>query len=366
MALPGNWTIEEILTLSYYRGINTINLKELVENSDSLPVLLNSSVFSKYASKLKQNSIFENTTSNITDLVNRQLDICSQKNYKIISYWDERYPLLLKEIPYSPILLFVWGDLQPADSASISIVGTRKCTNYGKLTTEDFATCFVRNSIIISSGLAYGIDTFAHLSTSRAKGITYAVIASGLDEISPMISHKNAEKIVDGGGAIISEYKCGTIAKPGYFPQRNRIISGISKATLVIESGLKGGALITARFALDQNREVFAVPGNIHSEKSQGTNALIKKNIATLALSPEALLIDLGFAQLDLGKESKANQFSSKEEEIIFNSLDHEPRHIDELMETANMDISELLVSLLNMEFNGLVRQLPGKYYIRG
>ncbi|MFW5662417.1 MAG: DNA-processing protein DprA, partial [Bacteroidota bacterium] len=221
------------------------------------------------------------------------------------------------------------------------------------------------NGIVVVSGLAYGIDTTSHMAVVKAGGTTYAVIACGQDRISPQSSQKNADKIIEAGGAIVSEYRFGVPARPGYFPQRNRIISGMSDACLVVESGSRGGSLITAKFAFDQERDVFAIPGNISSQKSEGTNTLIKTNIAMPALTPGGVLEDLGidFEKLDFS-EMKI-KFDSSEEEMLYNKLSFEPVHIDTLADNTKLDISVILVRLLDLEFKGLARQLPGKYYIK-
>jgi DNA processing protein len=364
MALPNNWKIEEILSLTYYKKVSISLITEIVEQFDSLEELLNPPKMNDISAKFIQNELFE---SNIKPLeeAKKQIELCANEKVRIINLWDDEYPELLKEIHIPPVLLFIKGELQKADSVSISIVGTRNCTSYGKLITKKFAGTFAKNGVIVTSGLAYGIDTISHLSTIEDKGITYAVMASGLDRISPSMSVRNAEKIVDAGGAIISEYKCGTLATTGYFPQRNRIISGISKATLVVESGKKGGSLITAKFALDQGRDVYAVPGDIRSDKSKGTNLLIRKSIATPAISPDDILEDLGLtALIKTAKEKKTLNLSSDEQKI-YDILNFEPIHIDEISNKLNMENTDVLVKLLNMEFNGVIKQLPGKYYIR-
>ncbi len=368
MGLPGNWTIEQILTLTYYKSVNFTVLRQAVENFSSLEHLIESAIAENIFAKLRQQDLFEEQRIDITDEINRQLDTCEKNNFRIVTYWDEEYPALLKKITHPPIVLFVRGTLQKNDAAAISVVGTRRCTTYGKLSTERFTEEFARRGVVVVSGLAYGIDTTAHLAALRAKGITYAVIACGLDQIFPDTSQKNADKIIDGGGAIISEYKCGVKALPAYFPQRNRIISGISFATLVAESGEKGGALITAKFAMDQEREVFAVPGNISSAKSVGTNQLIKNQRAIPALTPDGVLKELGLDKQapELISKSPAEKMSDPVQLKIYEALDYEPIHIDKLSDDTGIEMSDLLVKLLDMEFNGLIRQLPGKTYIRG
>jgi len=303
---------------------------------------------------------------NLRNQADEQLEICRANNIEVISLWDEKYPQLLKEISYPPIILYVKGQLQEPDINAIAIVGTRRATSYGRLATEQFVQSFVDFNLITVSGLAYGIDTSVHLNTIKAGGITYAVIASGLDKINPAESQKNADKIIESGGAVISEYKCGTKSLPAFFPQRNRIISGIANATLVIESGEKGGSLITAKFAFNQERQVFAVPGNIFSEKSKGTNNLIKNNIAFPAVSPDIVLQELGF-ETDAEKINFNKNYEnlSEVETQLLQLLDHEPKHIDTIANESVLLFSDLIVKLLELEFKGMIRQLPGNYYIK-
>lgn len=365
MSLPGNWTLEEIVELSYYKGINSILHKEIIETYSSLGEFLNAGDRNFKFDKFRQNSLFAASRDAAINSATVHIEECEKNEVDIITYWSDYYPALLKEIYYAPVMIYVKGDLQPADSQSLSIVGTRQCTMYGKLTAERFAAAFANNNIIVTSGMAYGIDTAAHNAAIESGGITYAVIACGIDSIMPADAAKKAQRIVDSGGAIISEHKCGVKALPGYFPQRNRIISGISRATLVVESAMKGGALITAKFALNQSRDVFAVPGNITSEKSKGTNLLIKLSEAIPAISPESMLEDLGLNSKNGLFEKSSLKFNDKDEEKIFNVVNHEPLHIDRIAEVASLEISLIMVKLLDMEFRGLVRRLPGNNYIR-
>lgn len=364
MIIRGNWTREDFLKMTFLRSYTTADLVKIIELHDSFEEFLNAD--NHFAQKFRQLEIFKNDT--LDQEVKRQIELCQKKNYQMISFWDENYPELLKNIPYPPLLLFVEGNIKSDCSRNISIVGTRKNTHYGKFVTENFVEYFVKNYVVIISGLAYGIDSIAHSTALQNKGITYAVVASGLDEVNPQISRKLADKIVAEGGAIITEYRLGTKSFQGYFPQRNRIISGLSRATIIIESAKKGGALITANFAFDQNREVYAVPGNINSERSKGTNLLIKNLKAQPALSPKSILEDLGILTFNKIEKTQVKKvtFKNMNYESVFNSIDSQPIHIDELVQTVNLDISELLVILLELEFDGLIKQLPGKYYIRG
>lgn len=365
MVLPNKWTVEDVLELTFFKSINSLVVKSIVENFDSLGSFLQTAPEHPLMQKLRLNGFFGNIRDMARNELERQLSECEKNQVKIVPYWSDEYPALLKEIYYAPAIIFVKGTLQRSDAQSISIVGTRRCTVYGRLTTENFARTFANCGIIVTSGLAYGIDQTAHSTAIEAGGVTYAVIASGIDCILPLDANKKANKIIDSGGAIISEYKCGTKAQTGYFPQRNRIISGISKAVLVVESGVKGGALITAKFALEQSREVFAVPGNISLEKCKGTNLLIKSSEAVPALSPESMLEDLGFIGKKGFFEDNKPRLEDKTERLIFDCLNSEPIHIDRLAELSSLDISTLMVKLLDLEFRGIVRRLPGNNYIK-
>lgn len=362
------WTLSDLLTIILIKKLPYKIKYNIIENHDSLEHFLNSPIDSKLSNYFAQTELFNNSNNFEAqiDIANQEIDKANSHSTSIISLWDNEYPALLQKTAYPPLVLYVKGELQNSNSICISVVGTRKNSTYGKLCTEKFVEEFVKNNLVIVSGLAYGIDTIAHKTAFEKKGKTYAVIASGIDKLSPLDSKKNAEKILENRGAIISDYPMGTTALPAYFLQRNRIIAGISLATIVIESGYKGGSLNTARHAFDLGREVFAIPGNISSKKSEGTNILIKNEKATLATSPKDILNELG-----LGKGSQneikleENSIDNPEQQVIYELISIEPIHVDSISEKLDIDISHLLVNLLEMEFKGLIRQLPGKFYIR-
>jgi DNA processing protein len=367
MALIKSWNRDDLLLLSLVLKMNWQIMHKIVNEFDSLSDMLSSPYLPSYLSdKSKENSLFPENTDEEKAKAEQQISVCKENNFKILTYWDDKYPNLLKEIPHPPCILYTLGTMSSPDSYSISIVGTRRNTMYGKITAERFAEFFAARKIIITSGMANGIDTISHKAAMKAKGITYAVIASGLDTISSYYHRQLAEKIVDSNGAIITEYPCGIKALPPYFLQRNRIISGISKATIVVESAYKGGALNTARYAFEQQREVYAVPGRLSDERSEGTNRLIRKNVASIAISPEDILEDLGL-NTDEGifSTEKLRNFDSPDEEKIYNTLNMEPMQIDDIANQSGMTVSALNVRLLEMEFKGLVKSLPGKHYIR-
>lgn len=349
------WSNIDLIQLSFLNKIKKDEQDFIIHNFRNYEDFYNSDTFSF--------TIFKEDKNKIYDAANEQLLKCEQESVQVVNRYDSSYPELLNQIKEPPLLLFVKGKLQLPDSVAIAMVGTRKATRYGKLNAERFAEFFASNNILVVSGLAYGIDTFSHLSTIKAGGITYAVIASGIDKLGPSESKKNSEKIIESGGAIISNYHLGVSALPPYFLQRNRIIAGISKATLVIECGFKSGAMNTARNAFEENRDVFAIPGNITSEKSEGTNALIKQNKAMIALSPKGILDDLGLEN-NSAIDTMKIEFSDDNEKKIYNTLNLEPIHVDEISEKTNLEMSIILVKLLELEFKGLIRQLPGKFYI--
>lgn len=343
--------------------MTSIAIRAAVERSASLEHCIEHPPTALLEKLLAANLFTENPLHHLRAEAEEMMERTASSSTRILSLWDTDYPALLTNIAYPPALLFVRGTLQAADAVSIGVVGTRHCSQYGKLVTERFAECFAAAGCVVVSGLASGIDTIAHQATVKAGGITYAVIASGVDSISPYYARNLAEKIIAEGGAVISEYRLGVKALPTYFPQRNRIISGIARALVVVESGIKGGSLITAQFASDQSRELYAVPGNISSEKSEGTNRLIQRQLAIPALSPEQILEDLGIAYTH--KEQSLPQFSSELEEKVYRALSSEPIQADTLAENLNINVNDLLVALLMLEFRGVVRQLAGKQFMR-
>ncbi len=265
-----------------------------------------------------------------------------------------------------PFLLYLKGEVKKKDIDALAIVGTRRATTYGKLITRRLARALARKGVTIVSGLARGIDTAAHQGALEVGGRTIAVLGSGIDIIYPGENKKLAEEIAKRG-AVVSEYSLGTQPNALHFPQRNRIISGLSKGVLVIEAPLKSGALITADFALEQGREVFAVPGNITSPNSQGTNRLIKEG-AKLVECAEDILEELEFSYLK--KEDKQvldreipSLFS--EEREIFSLLKEEPVHIDSLISESNLAASRVGELLMKLQIKGLARELPGKLFVR-
>ena len=294
-----------------------------------------------------------------------ELTMLKKRNFKLLTYYDKAYPELLKNIYSPPIIIYIWGEITEKDKTSIAIVGTRMPTGYGKQQAEKFGGELAENGITITSGLARGIDSVSHKAALKHGGRTIAVIGSGLDRIYPPENKKLAEEIAQNG-AVISEFSLGTKPDASNFPRRNRIIAGLTLGTIIVESNTNGGAMQTAALALDQNREVFAIPGNLDTEQSRGTNSLIKKGEAKLITNTEDVLVELDLKLKPVvGKNipkpsEELNIFESK----IFDQLSREPKHIDTIARESNLSTSDCLINLLSMEFKGLVKQLPGKQFI--
>jgi DNA processing protein len=284
---------------------------------------------------------------------------------EIIGFGDERYPAALASIYDPPVLLFVLGQLNERDRCSLAIVGTRHPSPYGRRVAEEMTRGVVDRSIVVVSGLARGIDTIAHSAALGSGGRTLAVLGSGIDVPYPAENARLMRQISESG-AVISEFPFGTKPDPTNFPRRNRIVSGMTLGTIVIESALDGGAMITASSALDQGREVFAVPGPIHDPRSAGPHALIRDGRAKLVTE----LKDV-FAELQISPVSSAQASVmpipdlTLFERTIYDLVTVEPVHIDELAERSSLGPADALVALLGLEFKGLVRQLPGKWFVR-
>jgi DNA processing protein len=277
--------------------------------------------------------------------------------------WDTPdYPALLRQIADAPPVLFVRGTLTPADEWSVALVGTRKATVYGREVAHRLATDLVQNRVTLVSGLARGIDSIAHKSALDAGGRTLAVLGSGVDYIYPAEHRKLAEAIVENG-ALISDYPLGTRPEAANFPARNRIISGLSLGVVVVEADVKSGALITADFALDHGREVFAVPGSILSPASAGCNRLLRDgaNVVTeVGDILEALHLDHA-SEKQLAREILP---SNPTEAAILEHLTAEPRHLDELSRETELPVATISSTLVMMELKGMARQIAPLQYV--
>lgn len=287
-----------------------------------------------------------------------------KENIRLIDWESSDYPILLREISNPPYLLYARGNLDLNSAPIISIVGSRKYTQYGKQVAENFSRELARAGIIVASGMAIGIDSFAHRGALNAGGKTVAVLADSLDNehLHPRINFNMSQEILENG-LLLSEYAVPTESLPVLFPARNRIVAGLSMGTLIIEAGEKSGSLITATLALEFNREIFAVPGPIFSPQSFGTNDLIKKGAKVVTSIRDIL------EELNLGKIEKSNQSflkipENKEEEILLKILSTDPLHIDNIAKISKLGTVSVLSNLTLMELKGWVRNIGGQNYI--
>lgn len=304
--------------------------------------------------------IFENRTKINPD---KEIEKLEKFGIKFITLQDKEYPKLLKEIYSPPAVLYLKGSLPKNMDFTLAVVGTRKNTTYGKQITQEIVNKLTKSGLTIVSGLALGIDCIAHQACLDANGETIAVLGSGLDLIYPVSNRNIAENIINNNGAVISEYPLGAKPLKQHFPARNRIISGLSLGTLVIEGNKDSGSLITARFALEQNREVFAVPGSVFAKTSTGPNNLIKMGAKPITCANdvlEALNLELATEFI----ENKKIIPDSKEEEIILKFLSSEPVHIDEIIKKSKLKSSVVSATLTLMEMKGKVKDLGGQNYI--
>ena len=288
-----------------------------------------------------------------------------QPGNHILTIHEDAYPAQLKEIPDPPPILFVRGDPAMLSLPQIAMVGSRNPSTIGKETAFNFARILNQSGFVITSGLALGIDAASHRGALSVNGHTIAVAGTGLDRVYPAI-HKELATDIGNNGALVSEFPIGTLAKANHFPRRNRIISGLCRGLLVVEAAKLSGSLITARMALEQNREVFAVPGSIHNPLARGCNALIREG-AKLIETAQDILEELNiYNQSDIIK-SQANMQSTLdlEQQTLLNLVMFAPTSIDHLVENAGLPVEIISSMLLILELQGYLEAAPGGCYIR-
>lgn len=287
---------------------------------------------------------------------------------RIISFYDDEYPESLKNIPTPPCFVYVKGNLKLRGIKTLSIIGSRMPSNYGKEMVKkiirDLSVC----NVIVVSGLAYGIDFLAHDEAIKNNILTVAILAGGIDKIYPSVHKPLSDEIVERGGALMSEYPLGVVAENFHFPVRNRIIAGFSDATLVVEAGVKSGSNITALYANDYNKEVFAVPGNVGNSLSAGCNNLIKRNQAHLVTCAQDI-IDIMEWQTSMNKKPEKKKKSIPDtldkdsKTILFALQKYNSLSIDDLLEKTDITLDKLSMLLLQLELLGLIKILPGNRY---
>jgi DNA processing protein len=305
------------------------------------------------------------------DEVDRVLEKTHRTGAEIMTYWDDDYPALLREIYDPPLLLWIKGDRSLLYTDCISIVGTRKAGNYALEMARKFSKELVGHGLTIVSGLAFGVDAAAHRAAVEAGGKTVAVLGSGIDWIYPAEHKELASQIVETEGAVISEFPLGTAPEAGNFPVRNRIVSGMSLGTLVAASGIDGGSMITARSALDQNREVFVIPHPIGHPNAIGCNSLIKRGMGKLVQEVEDILQEVNIHISTRNSEPKGNKGdygwrSLELDELgikICEALEEQSFHIDNLAARLEVSAHDLLPELLDLEMKNCIRQTAGKNF---
>lgn len=282
-------------------------------------------------------------------------------NIGYFTIFDKEYPLQLKELPDAPVLLYVKGDAEILKTPSLAVVGSRKFTQYGKSVGYKLSEEAALSGLTVVSGLALGIDAIAHQATLDANGKTIGVLGCGLDRIYPVANFNLGKKIIDSGGAIISELSLGTPPMKQNFPARNRIIAGLSLGTLVVEAAEESGSLITALSALEYNREVFAVPGNIDAENSAGTNQLIQRG-AKLVMSAEDIFEELNIEVKSVEQKAKEIVPQSEEEEIILSLIGAEGAYADKIVQESGLNVVIVNTTLTIMEMKGILENVGGIY----
>ena len=341
-------------------GIGRVRLALLLKHFGKLEAAWRASAAELKAAGLDSNSIKAILSFKPKISLEREMAKLERHKIKVFTFLDPHYPSRLKEIYDYPPLIYVKGELLP-DEWALAVVGTRRATIYGRQVTEEIVSDLARNKITIISGLARGIDTIAHQRALEVGGRTIAVFASGLDIVYPAENANLARRILERG-ALVSEYPLGTHPRAENFPRRNRIMSGLSLGVLVTEAGEGSGAMITANLALEQNREVFAVPGSILSPQSRGTNLLIQEG-AKLVRNAKDILEELN---LNLASQLEFKEMipPSETELRLLKELGAEPKHIDELCHLSGLPISTVSSTLAMLELKGQVKQVGTMSYV--
>ncbi|MEE8318536.1 MAG: DNA-processing protein DprA [Dehalococcoidales bacterium] len=338
-------------------GVGRVRLGQLEGYFDTLK-----DAWAASPSELKQTGLDGGVISAFTSRRDKidleaEMEKLARHDVSVLDYHDSGYPSRLKEIYDYPPILYIKGALLPEDEWCLAVVGTRRATVYGRQVAEEIVTDLVQSKITIASGLARGIDSVAHRSALAGGGRSLAVFACGLDMVYPSENTALAGEIMQHG-ALLSEYPLGTRPRPEYFPRRNRIMSGLSLGVLVVEAGETSGAMITAHIALEQNREVFAVPGSVLSPASRGTNSLIQEG-AKLVRGYKDILEELNLMAVARQMELREVIPASDTESVLLKNLSAEPIHIDEVCRSSGLPIATVSSTLAMMELKGMIRQ-PG------
>jgi DNA processing protein len=377
---PAATHLLEWLAISLTPGLGPTKARKLVEHFGSADAVFRASLTELEASGIQVVSAQSIATGKSAELAREEIARAAAADVAMVSMDDPSYPPRLKEIYDPPLILRVRGNPEVLTRPGIAMVGTRHPTPYGSGMAERLACDLAAQGLVIISGMARGVDTASHRGAISAKGKTVAVFGTGVDVIYPKENSRLAEQILALGGALISEFPLGTFAAPQNFPIRNRIISGMSVGVLVLEAAEYSGTRITARCALEQNRDVFAVPGNVTNKNSWGPNTLIKQGAKLVAtwedvwedLPPEVRLALTPTASPESPGSSSASLFPDEglpphEKRILSLLKADEATHIDEIVEKLENDLSssEIFAALFELELAGKIRQMPGKNFVK-
>lgn len=375
-------SIETWIALQHIRGVGNLTLRRLIERLGSPEAVLEVKNWQEYTDWLPHRTVTLLSTGPDRLRADNSWKIFQRMgNAWAVSYWDEGYPACLRDIANPPVILYGCGDISILNKPAVAIIGARKCSAYGQKVAREFAADLARNGVNVVSGLAMGIDAAAHEAALSAGGVSTAVKGCGLDVWYPRHSKDFLQKI-QTNGLILSEFPPGTPPEARNFPVRNRIVSGLSLGVVVVEAGRKSGTIITASYAMDQGREVMAVPGSVHASTSAGVHWLIRQG-AVLVENVEEILFQVG-----LGSNGCANGHGGQgavcrqpvldevfslsrmeidgltpEEKLVWDRLSPQPVHIDDLAELCGLPVSDVSVILLQLELKDLVEALPGQVY---
>ncbi|MFQ5612179.1 MAG: DNA-processing protein DprA [Anaerolineae bacterium] len=347
---------------SRVRGIGPRRFKMLVDRFESVGSAWRASAGRLRAAGLDRRSIASLLQARQELDLEAEMQQLEANAITVLTWDDPDYPSLLRSIPDPPFILYIRGELLPQDDWALAVVGTRYASVYGKEVTRQLVAGLASGGVTVISGLARGIDTAAHRAAVEVGGRTVAVLGSGVDVIYPAQNRKLAERILENG-ALVSEYPLGTQPEAGNFPRRNRIISGLSLGVLIVEGAENSGARITTNFALEQGREVLAVPGNILARGSRGPNRLIQQG-AKLVTSVGDILEELNLTMVEQHSAARAIIPENETEALLLQHLSAEPQHVDDLGRRVNLPAAEIASTLTMMELKGQVRQVGGMNYV--
>ena len=353
----------------YWLGFNLVphvgpvRVRALLAHFGNLEAAWRADAANLRAAGLPQNAIQELQYRRQRLDLNAELRKVEDHGLQILTWESDGYPSLLRNIDQPPPVLYVNGEITSDDDWAVAVVGTRNATSYGLRVAERFAGALAENNVTVVSGLALGVDGAAHRAALRAGGRTIAVLGCGLDTVYPY-RHRALADEIRRAGAVVSDYPLGTKPDASNFPPRNRIISGLSLGTLVVEAGIRRGALITVRFALEQGRETFAVPGSIDSPRSAGTNTLLQRGEAKPVMDVADILEELNLSMVPQQRAVRQEVPATPTEAALLHHISADPTHLDDLVRRSGLETSLVSSTLTIMELKGLVRRVENMRYV--